>query len=122
MAEEKRKLVVTISTDANGDRSTVGLTVANAALSAGMEVLVFLASDGVGLAREGAADLAHIRPFKPLSELIDAFVEAGGAVVACGSCLQYRGISPDRMEPKIEVSGVATLVSWLAAGATAVSL
>jgi predicted peroxiredoxin len=122
MAEEKRKLVVLISHNANGDKSTVGFTIANAALSGGMDVLVFLVSDGVELGREGASDLAHIRPFRPLGELIDAFVKAGGVVAACGSCLQYRGMTAEHNAPGVQVAGVATLTSWLAAGAAAVSL
>jgi predicted peroxiredoxin len=117
-----RKLVVTISANANGDRSTIGLTIANAALSAGMEVLVFLLSDGVDLVRAGAADHAHFTPFKPLAELVESFTRAGGTFVACGSCVQYRGLATQAVAEGAQAAGVATLISWLQAGATAISL
>ena len=116
------KLVVVASHNANGDRSTVALTIANAALSAGMEVLVFLVSDGVELYRDGAADLAHFTPFRPLGELVESFVKAGGVLAACGSCLQYRGMNEDQNAPGAQVGGVTTLVAWLQAGAATISL
>lgn len=122
MSDATRKLVVLASHHANGDRSTVALTIANAALSAGMEVLVFLVSDGVELCREGAADLSHSTPFRPLGELVEGFVEAGGILVACGSCFQFRGMKSDQTVPGAQVAGVATLVAWLQAGAATISL
>ncbi len=121
MMDEKRKLVVLISNNANTDRSTVGFTIANASLSSGMDVLVFLASDGVELCREGAADLAHVRPFQPLSALIETFVKSGGTLAACGSCYQYRGLAHEHNAPGVQVAGVALLAQWLAAGATTIS-
>jgi predicted peroxiredoxin len=120
--KERRRLVVTISHGVNGDRSTVGLTIANAALSAGMEVLVFMVSDGVELVRDGAAEMAYFPPFRPLGALIDAFTESGGNFVACGSCCQYRGMKPQGNAEGALVAGVATLISWLESGATVISL
>ena len=122
MAANSRKLVVVVSNNANGDKSTLGLTIANAALSSGMEVLVFLLSDGVELCRDGAADQAHIRPFRPLGELIETFVASGGVLAACGSCLQYRGMQLEHNHTGVQVAGVAMLANWLAAGAQTVSL
>ncbi len=122
MPEEKRKLVVLISHSANGDRSTVGFTIAGAALSAGMDVLVFLVSDAVEFTRDGAADRAHFAPFRPLAELIESFTAAGGVVAACGSCVQYRGLAAEQNAPGLQTAGVALLASWLAAGAGTISL
>jgi predicted peroxiredoxin len=104
-----------------GDRATIAFTVANASLSAGMEVLVFLASDGVDLTREGAAHWVQVRPFRPLDELMEEFVAAGGSVAACGSCVQYRSLDAALGHPKIQISGVSMLVAWLAEGATTIS-
>jgi tRNA 2-thiouridine synthesizing protein D len=122
MPEDKRKIVVLITKNANGDRSSVGLTVANAALSAGMQALVFLVSDGVEIGRSGAADKAQFEPFRPLADLIDSFIENGGVFAACGSCCQYRGMTNDLSQQTAQVSGVATLIQWLEEGATAITL
>ena len=53
MSERKtNKLVVVLGENSNDDKSSVAFTIANAALSTGMEVAVFLTSDGVELFRE----------------------------------------------------------------------
>jgi len=115
------KLVVVLTHGANGDRATIAFTAANTALSAGMEVAVFLTSDGVELCREGAADSCHVPPFLPLAELMEKFAAGGGAVLACGSCLQFRGMKSEGLSPAVRVAGMASLVEWIAAGATALS-
>lgn len=123
MADEaKRKLVVIITHPETNDRATIGLTIANAALSHGMEAAIFLTSDGIDAARHGAADLAHFRPFQPLAGLIDSFVAQGGQLWCCGSCCQHRGLKLEDVGDKVKVTGVAALVAWLAEGAQAISL
>ena len=57
------KLVIVLTHNGGHDTSTVGFTIANAALSQGKEVAIFLTADGVDLARDGASDLAQVRPF-----------------------------------------------------------
>lgn len=121
MQSDKRKLVVVVTGNTNGDRSTIAFTVANASLSAGMDVAVFLTSDAVDLSRDGAADLAHVRPFRPLGELIEEFVKQGGTLLACGSCVQFRGLDQSHLVHGLQVAGVATLASWLSAGAQTIT-
>ncbi len=122
METQSKKLVVLVSHNANDDRSTVGFTIANAALSTGMQVAVFLTSDAVELAHDGAADLTHVKPFKPISELIDGFVEKGGLVWTCSPCFQHRGLKPEENVHGVVVTGAGPLVEWLAAGAASISL
>lgn len=116
-----KKLVVVVTANGTGDRSTIAFTVANACLSAGMDVAVFLTSDGVDLAREGACDLTSVRPFRPLAELIDEFSEHGGTLIACGSCFQFRGMDASHTVARLQVAGVATLAAWLADGAQTIT-
>ena len=112
-----KKLLVVITEPAAHDKATVALTIAYASLSAGMEVALFVTADGVDLARHGNADLAHFRPFKPLSELLDSFVAGGGKILACGSCWQHRGMKDSDLAEGASISGVAAVVEWLQAGA-----
>jgi len=122
MAEQKNRLVVLISTDTNDDKSSVGFTIANAALSTGMEVAVFLTSNGVELSRDGSCELTQVKPFKPLGELIEGFVEKGGIVWACTPCFQHRGLETDKVYDKVVVTGAGPLVEWIQAGAATLSL
>jgi predicted peroxiredoxin len=107
---------------ANSDRSAIAFTIANASLPAGMEVMVFLAPDGVDLVREHAAGRMAVKPFMGLDELIMKFTAGGGVVAACGSCRQFRGLQNGEGRSGIQVAGVAVLTEWLAGGATSISL
>jgi predicted peroxiredoxin len=101
----------------NGDKATVGFVVATAALGSGKDTLVFLSTDGVWAAvKEEAAKVDEGGPFKPLTELIETFIEAGGRVIACAPCCKKRSIEPDQLFDKIEMAGGAVLVEWLSNG------
>lgn len=121
MSDTKKKLLIVITESASHDKATIAFTIANASLSAGMEVAVFVTSDGVDLARSGSAETAHFRPFKPLSDLVDSFVDNGGKLLACGSCWQHRGMKDLPVAEGATVAGVGSVVEWLAAGAATLS-
>src|SRR5262249_18423099 len=108
--------------NSNDDKSSVAFTIANAALSGGMQVAVFLTSDGVELAREGAADLAHVQPFKKLEELVDGFIDKGGIVWACTPCYRHRGLKESENVEKVIVTGAGPLIEWVQAGAATICL
>lgn len=106
----------------NGDKATVGFVVATAALGSGQDTMVFLSTDGVWAAVKGeAAKVVEGGPFKPLSELMENFMEAGGRVVACAPCCKKRGIEQDHLFDNVEIAGGAVLVEWLSNGAANVS-
>jgi predicted peroxiredoxin len=119
---DKKKLVVLLAHNANDDKSTVAFTIANAALSTGMEVAVFLTSDAVELSREGGHDLTHVQPFKKLDELVDGFLEQGGVVWACTPCYRHRGLKEGDNKDKVVITGAGPLIEWVQAGAATISL
>ncbi len=122
MSDAKKKLVVLLAHNANDDKSTVAFTIANAALSTGMEVAVFLTSDGVEIARDGGYDLTLVQPFKALHELVENFVEKGGIVWACAPCFKHRGLKPDEVVDKFVVTGAGPLIEWVQLGAATLSI
>ncbi len=113
--------VVINSCRENGDKATVGFVVATAALGSGKDTMVFLSTDGVWAAVPGEAEkINEGGPFKPLPELISAFLAAGGRVVACAPCCKKREIDETQLTPGVEVAGGAVLVEWLTNGAASV--
>lgn len=101
----------------NGDKATVGFVVATAALGSGKDTMVFLSTDGVWAAvRDEASQIDEGGPFKPLTELVVKFMEAGGRVVACAPCCKKRSIEPDALFEGVEIAGGAVLVEWLSNG------
>ena len=122
MTKETKKLVVLLSHGANDDKSTVAFNIANASLSAGLEVAVFLVSDAVQLGRDGSCDYTVVRPFKPLQELIDSFIDGGGVLATCAPCYQHRGNKAEDSVEGSRVTGAGLLVEWVAAGASTICL
>ncbi len=118
----EKKLVVVITENAHHEKTTVGFTIANAALSSGMQVAIFLTTNGVENARDGAADLAHHKPFKPLDELIEGFLGKGGVVWACSPCYQARALKQEENYEKVLVTGAGPLVEWVQNGASTICL
>ncbi len=113
-----KKLVLTLAVNANDDVSTVAFTVANAALSKGFAVGMFLTSDGVELSRYGATEYAHVQPFKKLNELIEGFTANGGTLWACSPCFNHRGLKANETVEGTEVVGASPMLDWIADGAT----
>lgn len=115
------KLIVTLSDNAKDDVSTVAFTVANAALSKGFEVGVFLTSDGVELSRNGGYEFTHVAPFKKLNELVDGFVGNGGVLWACSPCFNHRGLDVAEIVEGSEVVGAGPMLEWIQEGAQTLS-
>jgi predicted peroxiredoxin len=118
---DKKKLVVTITAGAGTDVSTVAFTVANAAISKGMDVGVFLASDGVELSRAGALEFTHVAPLKKLSELVEGFVASGGTLWSCSPCFNHRGLKEDETVDGTTVTGAGPMLDWILEGAQTLS-
>ncbi|NET35511.1 MAG: DsrE family protein [Cyanothece sp. SIO1E1] len=121
MMLESKKLVITLSVNGNNDVSTVAFTVANAAITKGLDVGMFLTSDGVELSKDGGNEFTHVAPFKKLNELIDGFVEKGGTLWACSPCFNHRGLEADKTVSGTEVVGAGPMLEWIASGAQTLS-
>jgi predicted peroxiredoxin len=117
-----KKLVLILANGANDDKSTVAFTIANAALSTGMEVGMFLTSDGVEIGRDKSCDFTSIKPFKALGELVDGFVDNGGVMWTCAPCYQHRGLDPADAVDGSQVTGAGPMLEWVAAGASTICL
>jgi predicted peroxiredoxin len=114
---DSKKLVITLTVSPKDDNATVAFTVANAALGKGMDVGVFLASDGVENSRGGATDFTHVTPFKKLSELVETFGENGGVIWSCAPCFNHRGLDPNAVVRGTVVTGAGPMLDWIQQGA-----
>ena len=115
------KLIVTLSVNSNDDVSTVAFTVANAAMTKGLEVGVFLTSDAVELSRDGACEYTHVQPFKKLNELIDSFTSNGGTLWACAPCFNHHGLSAEETISGTTVVGAGPMLDLIVEGAQTLS-
>ena len=103
------------------DKATVAFVVANAAAGSDQETMVFLSTEGVRLAVEGAADSIHEAGFAPLKDLMESFVKAGGTIYVCSPCFKKRHLDEGALIDRATIVGGAKLVEFLASGAPCIT-
>ena len=121
MAEQSRELVVLMTHGADHELSSVGFTIANGGLTAGLKVYAFLTSSAVDLVRKRAIDSTHVQPMEPLKALIDDFIKRGGTIWACPPCVNARGYTAESFIDGVTVQGASAMHERLKAGAATLS-
>lgn len=118
METKQEKLVIVASRGHDDERATVSWTIANAGLTAGLNVTMFLVSAGIDIVRKGAADHVRMNPFDPpMKELLEGFLARGGKIFVCPPCTKVRGYTEDHLIPGVTVVGSAALHALIKEGA-----
>jgi predicted peroxiredoxin len=113
MATEQQQSYLVISThfDREPDLAAVSLVVANNALAAGSDVLIWLTSDAVELAKKGEARRVQPPSFSNLGELLDKYIGAGGRIGVCPPCAKTHGVTDDNLIANAAWMGAPALLS-----------
>jgi predicted peroxiredoxin len=117
MAEQTRDLVCMITRGTDHELSSVGFTIANGGLTAGLKVSIFLSSSGVDLVRKRATDTTQVNPLDPLSKLIADFLARGGVIWACTPCVKARGYTESDLLDGVIISGASVMHEKIKGGA-----
>lgn len=118
---EQKSLVVVITHGTDHELSSVGFTIANGGMTAGLRVHVFLTSGGVDLARKKAIDTTHVPPLEPLAALVKDFLQRGGTLWACTPCVKARGYTQDHLIEGTIITGASVLHEQIKNGAATLS-
>jgi len=121
MSEAPRNLVVLLTHGPESEMSSVGMTIANGGMTAGMKVSLFLTGGGVDIVRKRATDLTHVAPLSPLSELIADFQARGGVIWACPPCVKSRGYEQSDLIDGVTIVGASLMHELIAGGAGTLS-
>lgn len=121
MAEQTDKLVILMTRGIDSELSSVGFTLANGAITAGMAVSVFLTSSAVDLVRRGGQGLTHVPPLEPLAAMIQSFQARGGVIWACPPCVAARGYQAGDLLDGVVVTGASAMFAEVRAGAATLS-
>ena len=121
MSEASRELVILMTRGTDHELSSVGFTIANGGITAGLKVYAFLTSAAVDLVRKRAVDITHVPPLDPLKALIDDFLKRGGTLWACPPCVKARGYGPEDFIEGVQIVGASALHARLLAGAATLS-
>ena len=111
MSQQQNKYLFTVTTfDADADRLATPLVLANNALAAGGDVLVWVSLEGVKLAKKGDVDGLIPKSFPPVADLLNTFIENGGRIGVCPPCAKTHGVTQDNMVANAEFMGGAAVI------------
>lgn len=96
------------------ERAHIACNVAAVALASGVEVHVFLAVEGVGLAQPEVAERLHVAEAPPIRDLLDALYVAA-TVTVCTPCATRRGLRPEDFRDGTQMAGSAKFVELVTA-------
>jgi predicted peroxiredoxin len=121
MNEQTKELVVLMTRGADHELSSVGLTIANGGMTAGLRVSIFLTSAAVDLVRKRAVETTQVSPLEPLKALIEDFLRRGGTLWACTPCVKARGYAQEDLIEGVIIAGSSTMHERIKAGAATLS-
>ena len=117
MSNDTQDLIVVMTKGINDELSTVGLTLANGAMTAEMNVGVFLTSAAIDLVRKNAVDHTHVHPMEPLKALLHDFIDRGGKVWACPPGTRARGYNEGSLIDGVQIAGASVIFERIKQGA-----
>ena len=110
MAQDKLVIISTVGNE-NPEKATLPFVLATACQSLDTEVVMFLQSSAVVLAKKGEADKIMAAGLAPLKDLLDTFMEMEGSLYLCSPCIKERSITMDAVVDGAEVAAAGTLAS-----------
>mgnify|MGYP003377325768 FL=1 len=98
----------------NPDNLTVAVVMALNALKQGHSASIILMVKAVALGQPDAARGVDIGdPFPEVGGQLDEFLELGGQVCICNSCMVHNGFTPEQMDPRYVLITAPDVVSLL---------
>jgi predicted peroxiredoxin len=98
----------------NPSKVTVGFVMAMNAAKKGHQTTVILMLDAVRLGVPDGVDGIDVgAPFKPVRELLETLLTAGGKVVACASCLEHAKLTREQLDPRFGVVTAPEVIDLL---------
>ena len=94
---QDKLVIVSTHADEDAERAILPFVMGIGALASEADVLIALQSNAVHLATKGYARHLRHEGFPPFEELLEAFLELGGRLVACTPCLKSRSIGDDEL-------------------------
>lgn len=100
----------------NPDKVTVAFTMGLNALMKGHSATLILMANAVELGKPGAANDIDIgKPFEPVADLHRKYMESGGRITICGSCMIHNGFTAEEMDPRYKVITAGDVIDLLMA-------
>src|SRR5690625_3405654 len=90
-------LLITLTAhERDANNVTIAFTVGVKTLEKNHQAEILLLSDAVHLAEKDYAEKIDIgAPFEPIQKLMNAFLENGGQLNVCSSCMEHNGVAKE---------------------------
>lgn len=122
MSTEKKKMVIVITQGHDNERSSVAWSIANGALNAGLELTIFLVSNGVDWVRKGAAERARPNPEDPtIKEMMQKVIDSGSSICVCPPCAKVRNYGAEDLIDGVKIVGSIAIHEQVLQGAATLS-
>jgi len=117
MNTETTDLIIVMTKGIYDEVSSVGLTIANGALTSGKTVGLFLTSSAIDLVRKRGVEHTHVHPMESLKELLESFMARGGDVWACPPYTSARGYDQECLIDGVAIQGASVIMDRIKNGA-----
>lgn len=117
MSTQHSDLIIVMTKGIYDEVSSVGLTLANGAITAGMSVGLFMTSSAIDLVRKNGVEYTQVHPMEPLKQLLHDFINRGGKVWACPPCTKARGYDESTLIEGVEIHGASVIFERIKEGA-----
>lgn len=117
MSKETTDLVIVMTKGIYDEVSSVGLTLANGAITSGKKVALFLTSSAIDLVRNNGINHTQVHPMESLRDLLHDFMQRGGDVYACPPCTTARGYDQSCLVDGVVISGASVIFERIRNGA-----
>ena len=98
----------------NPNKVTVAFTMALNAVQKGHNTTLILMVEAVELGKPHAAEGLNIgAPFEPVNVLMKKYLDAGGKVVICGSCMIHNGFKAEEMDSRFEIINAPQVIDLM---------
>jgi hypothetical protein len=114
MADQARELVV-LTRGADHELSSVGVTIANGDMTAGLTMSIFSSAPRWIRSASRAADTTQVNPLDPLKALIGDFPGRGGTPWARTPCVTARGYTQEYLIQSVVMAGSSVVHERLGA-------
>jgi predicted peroxiredoxin len=109
MSSSKLLIISTVGQE-NPEKAVLPFVLATASQSMNVEVVMFLQSSAVMLARKGEAEKVKAEGFLALDILLQTVIDMGGKIYLCSPCIRERKLTAEDLVEGIEIGAAGTLV------------
>lgn len=98
-------LLITLTAHENDENNvTIAFTMGVKALEKNHRTEIMLLSNAIHVAEKGYAEKIDIgAPFSPIDELLKTFLDKGGKLKVCSSCMEHNGVKEEDLVEGAEV-------------------